>query len=365
MGQGAQGAALQVRALAQRLKAPVLCTSSGRGVLPDEDPRAFVQDFSTGLGSVAPSLIERADLVLALGCKFTHNGSAGGRLSLPESKLARIDASRDVLAANYPATVAIEATVEDVMTALASVSLPASQWNADELAALRARLHAENAESIPLEPALPDAVTPSVRSFFAALASVDGGRSIYVTDAGLHQAMTRRYARVSRPRGLLCPNDFQSMGFGLPGAIGAAIASPDARVIACLGDAALALSLGDLLTAVREGVDLVVVVFNDGQMNLIRRQQVANYGHESGVTVANPDFDTLAKAVGCSYFPASGDLADLARKVSAVGGVRLVELRLADAPSIEWQRLRAVVREGVRTRVPESALQRIRHLLGR
>ena len=68
----------RVRALAERLNAPVLCTSSGRGVLPDTDPRLFVQDFSTGLGTVVPDLIERSDLVLALGCKFTHNGSAGG-----------------------------------------------------------------------------------------------------------------------------------------------------------------------------------------------------------------------------------------------------------------------------------------------
>ena len=83
-------------------------------------------------------------------------------------------------------------------------------------------------------------------------------------------------------------------------------------MIACVGDAGLALSMGDLLTAVREGVDLVVVVFNDGQMNLIRRQQIVDHGHESGVAILNPGFDALAKAVGCSYFPASGDLAELA-----------------------------------------------------
>ena len=53
-GQGAQGAAEEVRRLAGRLRAPVLFTSSGRGVLPDTDPLAFVQDFSTGLGSVVP-----------------------------------------------------------------------------------------------------------------------------------------------------------------------------------------------------------------------------------------------------------------------------------------------------------------------
>jgi len=116
---------------------------------------------------------------------------------------------------------------------------------------------------------------------------------------------------------------------------------------------------------VREGVNLIVVVFNDGQMNLIRRQQIANYGHESGVAIANPDFAALAQAVGCSYLPATGDLGELARRIFAVGGVRLVELRLADQPSLEWQRLRAVLREGVRARLPEGAVQSIKRLLGR
>ena len=365
VGQGAQGAAEPVRMLARRLNAPVLCTSSGRGVVPDDDSLAFVQDFSTGPGSVVPSLIERSDLVLALGCKFTHNGSAGGRLALPPAKLVRVDACEQVLAANYPAKLAVAASVESVLAALSSAVLPVSQWSADELAAMRRTLRSEIAAPIPLEPLLPDATTPSIGALFDAFAAADDGRSIYVTDAGLHQALTRRYARVRRARGLLCPSDFQSMGFGLPGAIGAAIAVPESRVIACLGDAALALSLGDLMTAVREAVDLIVVVFNDGQMNLIRRQQIANYGQESGVVVANPDFAALAQAVGCSYFPASGDLGALARDVFAARGVRLVELRLADVPSLEWQRLRSVVREGVRARLPEGAVQSVRRLLGR
>ena len=79
VGQGAQDGSEAVRALARRLRAPVLCTSSGRGVLPDTDELAFTKDFSTGVGLVVPDLIERADLVLTLGCKFTHNGSGGRR----------------------------------------------------------------------------------------------------------------------------------------------------------------------------------------------------------------------------------------------------------------------------------------------
>ena len=365
VGQGAQDGREAVRALARRLRAPVLCTTSGRGVLPDTDELAFTKDFSTGVGLVVPDLIEKADLVLTLGCKFTHNGSGGGELALPEAKHVRVDASEEVLSANYPASLAVEGRVEDVLSALASASLPVSQWRPEDLRALRDRLAAESAVPIPLEPTLPDLNGGSVRAFFDALAEAAGERGVYVADAGLHQALTRQYARVLRPRGLLCPSDFQSMGFGLPGAIGAAIAEPQAQVVACIGDGGLVLSMGDLLTAAREGVSLVVVVFNDGQMSLIRRQQLTNYGHESGVAVANPDYAALAQAIGCSYFPVAGDPLELARQVFAAGGLRLVELRLADRPSLEWQRLRAVVREGLRARLPSGVVQSLKRLLGR
>jgi acetolactate synthase-1/2/3 large subunit len=365
VGQGAQGASEAVRALAARLKAPVLPTSSGRGVLPDDDPLAYVSDFSTGIGSVVPEILAQSDLILALGCKFTHNGSAGARLSLPPGKLVRVDTSAEVLAANYPARLTLEGRVEDVLARIGIAAAPAARWSDEQLQSWRARLSAENSAPLPHEPTLPDTTGGSVAAFFAALAAAAGEHAIYVTDAGLHQALTRRYAHVARHRGLLCPNDFQSMGFGLPGAIGAAIAQPQAQVICCTGDAGLVLAMGDLLTAAREGVDLVVIVFNDGQMNLIRRQQLASHGHESGVAVANPDFSVLAAAVGCSYFPVAGDVAQLAAQVMSASGLRLVELRLADRPSLEWQRLKASVRERVRARLPEGAVQSVRRLLGR
>ncbi len=364
-GQGAQAAAGPVLELAHRLRIPAVFTTSGRGVLPDTDPLAFVQDFSTGVGQVVPLLLERADLILALGCKFTHNGSAGGRLELPQHKLVRVDSSAEVLAANYPARLAIHARVEDVLAALSLDDLAPRQWEAAELSGLRQRLVDEIQTPINHEPVVPGLGGGSIRAFFEALATVAGDRAIYVTDAGLHQVLTRRYAVVLRPRGLLCPSDFQSMGFGLPAAIGAALAQPGAHVFACIGDAGLVLSMGELQTAMREGVNLVIVVFNDGQMNLIRRQQVTTFGRESGVRVANPDYSQLAAAVGCSYFPATGDAADLAARVVATPGVRLVELRLEDVPSLHWHQARSVVRERVRSAAPDGFWRVLKRALGR
>jgi acetolactate synthase-1/2/3 large subunit len=368
-GQGAQGAASKVQELARRLHAPVLFTCSGRGVLPDADELAFVRDFSIGMGAVVPELVERADLILVLGCKFTHNGSNAGRLRLPAQKVVRVDASAAVLAANYPASLALHARVEDVLDALNA--LPAmgdvspSGWPREELRRLRTRLDAENSVPIDHEPVLIDCARAPLAEFFRALSSAMGPHVVYTADAGLHQVLTRRYANVVQPRGLLCPSDFQSMGFGLPGAIGAALARPNDRIAACIGDGGLALAAGELLTAVREKIDLTVVVFNDQAFGLIRRQQLARYGHTSGVDLHNPDLAALAGAVGCSYFLIEGDLATAVTAVARESGVRLVELRLHDAPSLRVLQAKRVATESLRTVTPPGLWRVLKRALKR
>ena len=102
VGQGAQGSFRALRNLVHRWRVPVCSTCSGRGVVPDDDPHALVADLSFGVPAWLDQAIGSTDLVLVLGCKFTHNGSAGGRLHLPAEKLVRVDASAAVLAANYP-----------------------------------------------------------------------------------------------------------------------------------------------------------------------------------------------------------------------------------------------------------------------
>lgn len=374
-GQGAQGVSAAVHALAHRLGAPVLFTCSGRGVLADSDSCAFVQDFSQGQGNVVPEMVEAADLILALGCKFTHNGSAGGRLMLPSHKLVRVDSSAAVLAANYPASQAVHARCESIVPVLAAAGLPGKGWDAAVLAAWRERLAAQRSAPIAHEPRIVDAQAGgdaaggeaggAIAPLFDALAAALGEQALYTADAGLHQLLARRYARVARARGLLCPSDFQSMGFGLPGAIGAALAQRDAHVVACIGDGGFALSAGDLYAAVRLGVRLTVIVFNDRSFGLIRRQQIANYGHASGVDLAAPDYEQAAAAAGCRYLRAVGDMQAAARTIAAEQGVLLVELPLADARSFAHLRKRAQMRARLRSVVPESLWRRAKRLVGR
>ena len=96
LGMGAASAAEGVCRLAERLRAPVLTTGSGRGIVPEDHPLSLGFDFVRGGISVVNDLLAQADLVLALGCKLSHNGTGGFQLDLPPERLAHVNT--DVIA---------------------------------------------------------------------------------------------------------------------------------------------------------------------------------------------------------------------------------------------------------------------------
>jgi acetolactate synthase-1/2/3 large subunit len=185
-------------------------------------------------------------------------------------------------------------------------------------------------------------------SFFAALRRILPRNGIVVTDSGLHQGLVRRHFDVLAPRGLILPSDLQSMGFGLPAAIGAKLASPERPVVVVLGDGGFAMSGMELLTAVREKIPLTVIVFNDGRLNLIRLQQFSNFGRSESVDILNPDFGAFAAAVGARYALVDGNAEGVLR--SAVGSthVTLVEVLVGDSPAIHLIRAKGFTRETAR-----------------
>jgi len=108
VGQGANGAAAELTRLMEILKAPLVTTTSGRGVVPEDNP--WVLCFDRGSVPVLNELLESADLILALGCKFSHNGAHGFRLRLAPDRLIHVDASEGVLGANYDASLTLAPT---------------------------------------------------------------------------------------------------------------------------------------------------------------------------------------------------------------------------------------------------------------
>jgi acetolactate synthase-1/2/3 large subunit len=366
VGGGAVSAAAEVEELATRLSAPVVTTLSGRGIVPEEHELALGFDAERGRLNELNDLLQQADLVLALGPKMSHNGTAGFRLRLAPETLVHVNSDQLALGVNYPASLEIHASVRQVVDALLDdlTEATSSGWTRADVRDLKAAIGQPSPPRLP-EPRFHGVPTGRPEVFFGALRNALPADGILVTDSGLHQMMTRRYFSVLTPGGLMAPADFQSMAFGLPAALGAKLAVSPRPVVALVGDGGLLMSAMDLACATRESIPVTVVVFNDGHLGLIRLQQLKDEGHTSAVDVQAPDLETLAEALSVGYLRVDGDPEQTLRSAIEADTPTLVEVCLGDSAAIRGLRAKGAARHALRRTLGDRILDRVKRALGR
>ena len=136
------------------------------------------------------------------------------------------------------------------------------------------------------------------------LRDVMGPDDILLSDVGAHKMWIARHYHCIRPNTCLIPNGFCSMGFALPGAIGAKLVYPDRRVLAVCGDAGFMMNVQEMETAKRIGANIVAMVWEDGTYGLIEWKQQTEFGRHTDLSFQNPDFMKLADAFGWRGFRA-------------------------------------------------------------
>jgi acetolactate synthase-1/2/3 large subunit len=366
-GQGAVASAASLTTFLARRPALVMTTVSARGVVPESDPWSLAYDFLACSVAETNRLLEEADLVLLLGCRTSHNGTGGFGLRLPAACTVHVDLDPAVLGANYAVRWPVRSSVASFLDgALAALGpeVAGSAWTPADAAHWRRSLR-EKSLPIPAEPTFPGVAGGEAGSFFAAFQGTLPAGAVVVTDTGQHQIMARTHLRVDTPRGLLVPADYQSMGFGLPAAIGAALALPGRRVVAILGDGGLMMSGLELATAARERVDLTAVVFNDGQLGQIRAQQWSCGAGESAVSIAGLDFEALAAATGARYLRVEDDAAAVLSQAHEMRGVVLVDVPLDDSLAMRRARWSGALRGTARRAMGQRGGELVRRLLRR
>jgi acetolactate synthase-1/2/3 large subunit len=125
-----------------------------------------------------------------------------------------------------------------------------------------------------------------------------GTQDIVLSDVGAHKMWIARHFQCHEPNTCLIPNGFCSMGFALPGAIGADIVFPERRVLAIAGDAGFLMNVQEMETARRIGSNIVVMVWADNEYGLIAWKQDNQFGKHTDLSFGNPDWLTLAHAFG-------------------------------------------------------------------
>ncbi|MFC9977280.1 thiamine pyrophosphate-binding protein [Spirillospora sp. NPDC127200] len=286
-GGGARGAGPQLRALAERLGAPVFTSNAGRGAVPEDGHDLVVGNFATS--PAGRELLADADLLISVGTHFRSNETAHYKLGLPERHV-QIDVDAAALGRAYPATVGLHGEASRVLEALLPGAAATQEgWReraAATRAAVRERLRADigqyaevndaiRAHLHPRSPIARDVTIPS---------SQWGNRLLPITDPG---------ANVFPLGG--------GIGQGLAMGIGAALARPDVPSLVIAGDGGLSVHLGELATLAQERPWLVLLVFNDGGYGVLRNMQDAHMGRRSGVDLFTPDFGALAAATAMPY----------------------------------------------------------------
>lgn len=359
IGAGSAGAADVLADIAQCAGIPVLTTCSGRGVLPDDHPFLCWYDFSFGSGPLLSRLIESSDFILAVGVKLTHNGTAGFALPLDSSKLVHVDQAN--AGRSLPSSLSITADALSFCRALhGELGEYLSAWDKAEIERLRRDLREEVANLAPAPPTLGGA---AAEEFFSQLQAAAPSDAIFCTDSGYHQVLARHYLQIKTPKSLLVPADFQSMGFGLPAAIGAAHANPHKRVVALIGDGGLLMSAGELAGACSRGAALTVIVFRDNWYGLIRLQQAAAFGATTSTELPQFSLAELARGLGAS-FVALDSLETFEASFNRPGVV-VAELPVGKMPGLAASQARNAAKEQLRSLFGPRAVSTLKRMLGR
>jgi acetolactate synthase-1/2/3 large subunit len=340
-------------------RVPVLVPAPSRGVVPEDHAWTLCCDDQRTSFAQIQEIVSSADLVVVIGTRLTHVATAGFRLALAPERVVCVSDTGATLPHGYSArSYAYSSPSRALASLAAAASRFASTWSASDVSRWRQRFD-DDRPTDPPEPVV-EGGTPA--AFFAALRAALPRDAFLVTDSGLHQVLTRRHYDVLSPQGLLYPSDFQSMGFGLPAAIGAKLAAPARAVVVVMGDGGLAMTGLELLTAARERLPVVVVVFNDGQLNLIRLQQLKEFGRASGVELLVPDLEQFALSVGAQYRAATNDFAKTMAGALENKGPTLIEVAVGDSRTIAGVRAKSLARETVRKIVGPGVVSWLKRL---
>ncbi|WP_277553362.1 biosynthetic-type acetolactate synthase large subunit [Halobaculum limi] len=290
----------EARAFARAYDIPVVTTMPGIGSFPEDDDLCLSWAGMHGTG-YANMAITHTDCLIAVGTRFDDRLTGGVDTFAPEAEVVHVDIDPAEISKNihadYPVVGDAETVLEQIDAEIRSADAPdTSEWCAqcDEW---RAEYPMDYTID-PDEPVRPEFV---VEAFDAAT----GDDAYVTTGVGQHQMWAAQYWTFREPRTFVSSHGLGTMGYGLPAAIGARIAADDDReVVSFEGDGSFLMTIQELSVAVRENLDITVVVLNNEYIGMVRQWQDAFFEgrHTASEYDWMPEFDTLAEAFGAKGF---------------------------------------------------------------
>ncbi|MBW2495744.1 MAG: thiamine pyrophosphate-binding protein [Deltaproteobacteria bacterium] len=304
-------------ALVEKLEAAAVTSRDGKGAISARHTHAV---GTAWVNRRLHSLIQDADVILAVGTRFHNSGAQAGQ------RVIHIDANPNEPGTNFPDAYGIEADARLALEALLAEldGLPPRTPRAKELGAARAKVESE-LRAIGPQAAIVDTLRAALPD-----------ETIVVAGTTTVGYMSHMLFPVYEPRTYLSSSYMGTLGFAFPTALGAKVGRPERPVVTLIGDGGFLFAASELATAVQHDIAAVTVVFNDGAYGNSNRDQRERFaGREIGTLLRNPDFAALAHSFGADGTRISGieQLGDALREAIAGGRPALIECPIDRLPS--------------------------------
>jgi acetolactate synthase-1/2/3 large subunit len=285
------GAAAAAVDLAEKANLPTVMTLMALGAMPVDHPLSLGMLGMHGTRYCNLALDE-CDLLIAVGARFDDRATGKVAAFCPNAQIIHIDIDPAELDKIKTAHIGITADVQEALgQLLPQVGEDDRKSWVDRIGALKAQY--------PFE--MPDVADP--RSHFGLIRTIAAcldDEAAIATDVGQHQMWVSQAYPLRRPRQWLTSGGLGTMGFGIPAAIGAALAEPQRTVVCFTGDGSILMNIQELVTAGEENVNLKIVLMNNAALGLVHQQQTLFYGARlvASQFKAMPDFVGAARALG-------------------------------------------------------------------
>ncbi len=321
----------EVQAFAEKTQTPVAMTLLGLGGFPASHKLSLGMMGMHG-ESWTNRAIQEADLLLAFGMRFDDRVTGNVKNYAPEARKIHIDIDPSEINKNIKVDVPLIGDLRETLDRLMPhvCDCDHQEW-IDHIKQMKDEVRPRDIQNL-----------PDVGKLYAAhvindLWRLTGGQALLVTDVGQHQMWSAQYYWFDNPHHLITSGGLGTMGFGLPAAIGAKIARPNANVWVVCGDGGFQMTNAELSTAAQEGVKVNVAVINNGYLGMVRQWQEFFYERRyNGTPMRSPDFVKLAEAHGVTGMRVTSrsEVENAIRSAEETEGTVVIDFRVEAEDSV-------------------------------
>ncbi len=313
----------ELQAFTEQTNIPVVTSPSSKGVISDEHPHSLGSGLS-GSGQIK-DIMDSADVIIAIGTRFALRNPSG-----QSAKLVHVDIDQNEIGKHHPNALPV---VGD-----AKVTLPVLAQAIDKLGGTKLESPAKTVRDVR---ALLDSGTESLEPQNTILNSLREGTP---KDATLVFDMTqigyysRAFWKTYESRSYIDSGYSGNLGFAYATALGAKVATPDKPVVAVCGDGGFMYNVQELSTAVKYGINVVAVIFNDGHYGNVRRDLEHDWDGDYETNFVNPDFVKMAESFGALGIKVSdpSKVGDAVKQGIAANCPVIIDVSMVDANELPF-----------------------------